>query len=294
MAYRFVLDVPEVVHDDAKVAITSVRDAQILIDRHPHPATPDPVVTTADVALNRAELTVVAHTLNVIDALYAWMQESDINQDVFIDAHKGARLHLPDYDALTLRRMIQGDQYWFENSIPRIHYVDPVFMEGGSLVAEVPYGGRTASNAVALPAENRVDLGGIDHVAIRVRDMPMAERWYQEFFGMNVVYRARREGDRWQHLPNDYDWVASIQTGVFPEIVRMENGPVCLLLIAAGMGAVMHENRVAYVSVSAPTETLNALRGRALFASYTVQEDSTRSFRFIDPFGVTWQIVAND
>jgi hypothetical protein len=54
----------------------------------------------------------------------------------------------------------------------------------------------------------------------------------------------------------------------------------------------MHENRVAHISVSAPVETLNAIRGRALFASYTVTEDGPRSFRFIDPFGIAWQIVA--
>ena len=292
MAYRFVLDVPEAAHEDAKTAIQSVPNAQILIDRHPYPHTPDPVVTEADVVDSRAELTVVAHTLDVIDALYRWMAEREINSDVYVDAHKGARLHLPDYTAQEMRAMIQGDQYWFANTMPKIHYPPDIVMEGGALVSDVPYGGRAAGSAI-LPAETRVALGALDHVALRVRDMARAEAWYRDFFGMDVVYRARRENDRWQHLPANYNWDEAVHTGIDPEIIRLENGPVSIVLINAGMGAVMHENRVAHLSLSAPAETINAIRGRALFSSYTITEDTPRSFGFVDPFGLTWQLTAS-
>jgi catechol 2,3-dioxygenase-like lactoylglutathione lyase family enzyme len=285
MAYRFVLDVPEADHPDLKAVIASVPDAHVLIDRHPRVANPEEA---------RAEITVTAYSLDIIDALYAWMGENDINTDVWLDAHKGQRLHLPDYDAASLRRIIQADQYWMENTVPRIHYVDMSLMESGARVADVPFGGRSASGLAILPAENRVELGGVDHIAIRVRDMPKAERFYQDFFGMDVLYRAWRDNGRWEHCEPDFDWVDALHTGIIPEIVRMENGAVALLLINAGMGAVMHENRVAYISLAVPSETLNALRGRALFASYTVLEDSARSFRFVDPFGVSWQLVSND
>ena len=109
---------------------------------------------------------------------------------------------------------------------------------------------------------------------------------------MSVSYRACREDDRWQHLPNDFDWVERHRTGVEPDIIRMENGAISLVIINAGAASVMMEQRVAYISITAPIETLNELRGRALFNSYTLQEDSQRAFRFIDPFGVSWQIVA--
>ncbi|HRA32049.1 MAG TPA: VOC family protein [Thermomicrobiales bacterium] len=292
MAYRFMLDVPEAAHDDAKTAIESVRNAQILIDRHPRPHTPDPVVTEADVFDSRAELTVVAHTLDVIDALYHWMGEREINTDVYVDAHKGGKLHLPDYTAPELRAIIQGDQYWFANTMPKIHYPPDVLMEGGALVSEVPYGGRAASSAI-VPAETQVALGGIDHVAVRVRDMAKAEAWYRDFFGMDIIYRARRAHDRWQHLPADFSWDAGVHSGIEPEIVRLENGPIAIVLINAGMGAVMHENRVAHLSLNAPIETVNAVRGRALFASFTIIEDTARSFGFVDPFGITWQLIAS-
>lgn len=283
MAYRFVLDLPEVSHADAKTVIDSVADAQVLIDRHPRAANPENA---------RAELTVAAHSLDVIDALYAWMAERDINQDVFLHAFKGQRIHLPEYDARTMRSMIQGDQYWFENTVPRLHYVDQAFMEGGARVSDVPFGGRSATGTAIVPAETRVDLGTIDHVAVRVRDMRRAEAFYQDFFGMSVIYRAYQDQDRWHHFDADFDWIESISTGVAPEIVRLENGAIAILLINVGGGAVMHEQRVAYISVSVPMETLNALRGRVLFSSFTLQEDSSHAFRFVDPFGLTWQIVA--
>jgi catechol 2,3-dioxygenase-like lactoylglutathione lyase family enzyme len=283
MAYRFLLEVPELVHEDAKIAIEGVRDARILIERHPNALNPDEPF---------AELTVVAHSLDVIDALFAWMHEDEIKQDVYLAAYEGERVHLPDFDARSLRRRIQGDQYWMETTVPRIAHVDSSIMEGGARVADVPYGGRTTST-VLLPAETDVRITGIDHIAVKVRDMARAEQFYREFFGMAVSYRALRDGDRWQHLDAEFDWVEAIHTGIFPEIVRLENGPLCLVLIRAGMGAVMHENRVAYLSLRTPADTLRKLRGKALFASYTVQEDNPRAFRFVDPFGVTWQLVAD-
>lgn len=283
LAYRFLLEVPEAVHEDAKIAIGGARDAQILIERHPHALNHDDAY---------AQLTVTAHTLDVVDALYAWMQEGAVQQDVFLEAFKGERLRLADYDARSLRRRIQGDQYWMENTVPRIAHVGQTLMEGGARVADVPYGGRLASGSALVAADELVRINAIEHIAVRVRDMAKAEHYYRQFFGMQVAYRARRDGERWQHLDAKFDWVASIHTGIFPEIVRLENAPLNLLLINVGAGAVLHENRVAYISLDVPLETLQALRGKVLFASYTIQEDSPRAFRFVDPFGVAWQLVA--
>jgi catechol 2,3-dioxygenase-like lactoylglutathione lyase family enzyme len=195
---------------------------------------------------------------------------------------------------MSLRRLVQGDQYWFENTVARISHIDDRSMEGGVRVSEVPYGGRTVSGVAIAPAQHTVTLGAIDHVALRVRDAARAERFYQTFFGMSVMYRAMREGDRWMFLEEDFDWERSIQTGVSPEIIRLENGPVALVLINVGMGWTLHENRIAYVSVRVPQATLNDLRGQALFSSYTIQEDTPHSFRFVDPFGLVWQLVADD
>jgi catechol 2,3-dioxygenase-like lactoylglutathione lyase family enzyme len=285
MAYRFVLDVPEALHESAKAAVGTAPGAMVLIERRPNP-------TSAEGS--RAELSVTAHTLDVIDVVYGWLAETDAAaaSDVYLEAYKGGRFPLIEHDPKALRRLIQGNQYWYENTMPNVHYLDAGMMEGGAMVADVPYGGRTASGLAVAEAVNDVTLGAVDHVAVRVRNPYQAETFYRDFFGMSVSYRARRDDDRWDILPADYDWTDRFATGVEPDIIRMENGPVSLVLINAGAAAVLMEARVAYISVSAPIETLNELRGRALFASYTLQEDSPRAFRFIDPFGVSWQIVA--
>ncbi|RIK46599.1 MAG: hypothetical protein DCC58_02680 [Chloroflexi bacterium] len=287
MPYRFVLEVPDTVHEEVKVVVDAVHDARVVIERHPRPQSPDS-------PQSYAELTVACHSLDVVDEIYRWLAESAVGRGVVIDAYNGSRVELADYDPRAVRRMIQGDQYWMEHTVPRIRNVDLPMMEGGARVAEVPYGGRLSSSALAVPAESHVELGAVDAIAVRVRDLARAEAFYRDFFGMGVAYRARREDDRWRFLDADFDWTASIHDGIVPEIVRLENGPVALVLINAGMGAVMHENRVAYVSVTVSSSTLARLRGRALFANYTVLEDSPRAFRFADPFGVTWQLVVND
>lgn len=283
MTYRFVLDVPETLHESAKAAVGTARDAMVLIERRPNP-------TSAEGS--RAELSVSAHTLDVIDIVYRWLAETGDGGDVYLEAYKGGRFPLVEHDPKALRRLIQGNQYWYENTMPNVHYLDAGMMEGGAKVADVPFGGRTASGLAVAPAENDVTLGQLDHVAVRVRNPYQAETFYRDFFGMSVIYRARREDERWQHLPADFDWNDRFKTGIEPDIIRLENGAVSLVVINAGAAAVLMEARVAYISVSAPIDTLNALRGRALFASYTVQEDSPHAFRFIDPFGVSWQIVA--
>jgi len=287
MPYRFVLEVPEALQEEAKVVVDSSRGARVVVERHPRA-----MVTVPDDAI--AALTIACQNLDIIDELHRWLNEYDGGAGVVIDAYNGGRVTFADHDPKALRRLVRGDQYWFENTVPRIRYVEAAMMEGGARVSEVPYGGRLASRAIAVPADNPVALGSVDAVAVRVRDIAKAEAYYRDFFGMGVAYRARRDGDRWQVLEDTYDYDQGLHTGTTPEVVRMENPPVALVLINAGMGAVMHENRVAYVSVNVPPETLTGLRGRALFANYTIQEDSPHAFRFVDPFGVTWQLVVND
>lgn len=283
MPYRFVLEVPVEVHQDAKISVESSRDAEILIERTPHVLNPDDAFT---------ELTVTCHSLDVVDSIYNWANAGGALDIVYLTAHKGARVALAEYDIKTMRRMIQSDQYWFENSVPRISHQFESVMEGGARVADVPYGGRMAESTAVVPADTTINLGEFDNVAINVRDIGHAEAFYRNFFGMNVSYRALREGDSWKHLDADYDYEAGIRSGELPEFVRMENGPVSLVLINVGGGQVLHEPRVAYISLNVPLETKNHLRGKALFSSFTIQEDSPRAFRFVDPFGIVWQIVA--
>ena len=68
MAYRFLLEVPETLADQAGIAVGSAGDAQVLVVRRAksHGSTyDDPYI----------DMTVAAHSLGVVQALYRWVDE---------------------------------------------------------------------------------------------------------------------------------------------------------------------------------------------------------------------------
>ena len=132
-------------------------------------------------------------------------------------------------------------------------------------------------------------LGTIDsansHIAIRVADIRRAEAFYHDFFGMDVIFRARQAGERWDFLPADFDWDAGLRQGIYPEYCYLRNGPLALLIQAAGRGTVFIEPRLQHISLRVAPESLVELRGVALARGYAVSEDQRHSFVFRDPFG---------
>lgn len=283
MAYRFVLEVPRGPHDGAKRVIASVDDAEILNEGH---------YNTYDSKQAYAEITVASHSLDIIDKLYTWVETREGgSEDIYITTEHGDRFRLNAYNARTMRRAVQSDQDRYEGAVEQRGHIDDSGT-GGALVADVPFGGRLTTGAAVAPAKTQIKLGNVDHIALRVRDLAKAEQFYQRFFGMDVMYRAYRQDGRWRFLDASFDWQESVATGVQPEMIRIENGPVAIVLTNVGYAKILHENRVAYLSVQAPMDSLNELRGKALFASFTVQEDTPQSFRFVDPFGMVWQIIA--
>lgn len=142
-----------------------------------------------------------------------------------------------------------------------------------------------------LPAPRTLRLEALQHIAIRVADLPAAERFYREFFGMEVVWRVRRAGQGWEYLPADFDWGTALRTGIVPEYVLLRNRPLQLLLQFAGRGTVFVEPRLVHVSLRVAPETLLELRAEVLVRGYAVAESGEHSFVFRDPFGLTWHVT---
>lgn len=280
MVIRFILETPDALVRSALNAIETNREAEALTVRRSEAYGAGNAVS---------EITVVAHDFSIIDTLYSWWTSQESSADVFVNMYQGDRYSLHAYDPTSLREAIAAD---VENAPQPPATARRVVTRAGNSVTEIPYGGRMTDGSVLVPATSEITLSGIDHIALRVRDIARAERFYQTFFGMDVIYRAYLEDDRWVQLDETFDWEESIHTGVGPEIVRLENGPVALVLIDIGGGKILHENRIGHFSVQASPETMAEIRGRALFHSYTVQEDTPVAFRFVDPFGLVWQIIA--
>jgi catechol 2,3-dioxygenase-like lactoylglutathione lyase family enzyme len=154
-----------------------------------------------------------------------------------------------------------------------------------------PYGLVIPRDTAIIKAEHSLDIQAFDHVALRVASIQRAETFYHEFLEMDVMARARRSGDNWEIMPVDFDWTVGLNTGFYPELVVLRNGPVNLLLLNAGHGAVMIEPRLAHIGLLVSSETLGFLRGTVLIRSYPVVQDDLHAFRFRDPYGITWHLT---
>ncbi len=155
----------------------------------------------------------------------------------------------------------------------------------------LPYGLPDLPEQPLLPAPRRLRIEALQHVAIRVADLQTAETFYRDFFGMELVWRVRRSGERWEYLPADFDWDAGIQLGILPHYVLLRNGPLALLLQFAGRGTVFVEPRLVHLSLRVDTETLAELRAEVLVRGYPVAQSEEHAFVFRDPFGITWHLT---
>ncbi|HET7092296.1 MAG TPA: hypothetical protein VFI22_02430, partial [Thermomicrobiales bacterium] len=194
MAYRFLLEVPEALADEANVAVEQVADAQVVLARDSHGlGVDDPYV----------DLTVAAHSLQVIQSLYNWFDQLGASRaDIRIVLHSGERVSLEAVDRAAMVAAIRRDQPWVERTIPKVGEHEPQdgagsFTLGGNLAYagdRVDAAGGNAPEAVALrtfeevePATERpVRIEAIDHIPIQTSDLRRAERFYSDFLHMDL------------------------------------------------------------------------------------------------------------
>ena len=177
---------------------------------------------------------------------------------------------------------------------PAQQTIQPQPVGTGTAPNLLPYGITLSSSTAVLRTEQTLEFLALDHLAIRVADLRRAESFYHEFFQMDVLVRARRAHDHWEAMPFDYDYVEGLRAGYLPEIVQLRNSALSLVLINAGRGAVIGENRFAHVGLRVSRETLTALRAVALVRNFTVAQDDPDAFRFNDPFGITWHLTTGE
>ena len=284
MTIRFILEVPRQQVSGALAVIDHVEDAEVIEAQN---------VEGLEAAQATRDISVIAGSLDLVSDLYGWYEGLEDDPPVFINIADGERCRLSAYDVASLKRVLE-DHLETESEPPPVPAVQYAASRAGNLTIEVPFGGRMSDGPALVSADRPITMERIDHVALRVPDLSRAERFYHSFFGMDVVYRAYREEDRWEQVDETFDWSASINEGPFPEIVRLENGPVAIVLIDVGMAQPIYENRVDHLSVVVSPEVLAQIRGKALFQSFTVREDGQRAFQFVDPFGLVWQLMTDE
>jgi hypothetical protein len=322
MAYRFLLEVPESLVEDANVVVNHVSDAQVLVIRDAHGIGFD---------VPARDLTVAAHSLRVIQAIYKWKTDIDRNMPlsrhrIRIAMHSGERLTVGETTYEQMVAAIRRDQPWVEHTIPKIgdHRTtrqDSVLstpLPRESLVA-VDEGQGTVENAIAqvatlteppvklpevrilatddIQTHDTVTVAGMPFIRVGVHDLSKPERVYGEIFGMEVIGRANHaENGSWELLEPGYDVEQEAQAGIEPDFAFLRNGPLALAVERLGRGYPLdHYTRIPEpIHLLMDMESFNRTKALVLMRAFDVRDPRPDAFTFRDPFGYTWSIVGHD
>lgn len=317
MAYRFILEVPETLVEDAKVVVNAVDDAEVLLARESHGlGFRDPY----------RDLSIAAHSLRVIDALYAWYAdlgatapESRVNMQIVL--HRDERLSLHEVTRPQMIAAIRRDQPWVERSIPKIGEHETKHSPGTSLIESnviprAPAGNRAAVSTIApsavdtwvkpvtiLAADDArsragITVAGVPHVLLGVYDLAKPERVYGELFGLQIIGRGNRTKDGgWEFLPARYDDEQEAQWGTEPDYAFLQNGPLSVALEREGRNLPLerYSEIVEPIQLVVDKASLHHIRAKVLMRNYNVLDDSRPdTFVFRDPFAYTWAVIAHE
>jgi len=303
MAYRFLLEVPETLADEASLAVERLDDTQVLVIRSSHGlGVDDPY----------QDMTVAAQTLRVVDSIYDWFDgKGPCRPEVRIVLHGGERYSLADIDRSRMVALIRRDQPWVERSLPHIGDHEPsdepagfstgpgapVVQPGATALLDAAANGQVAVLAPAgelleAPAEPSLRISSVNYVQIQVNDLRRAEQFYQDFFGMTLLGRVRRDQSGTMiPLPGDYSWERALQTGELADISFLNNGPLTIAAQRIGVAIVAAQGAVTIVSLAVDARTFNRLKGEVLMRPLTVLRSGVAAFVFRDLFLVNWEIT---
>jgi catechol 2,3-dioxygenase-like lactoylglutathione lyase family enzyme len=291
MAYRFLLEVPESLGAEANVAVGAADDAQVVVVRNSH---------GRDFDEPYLDLTIAAHTLRVIETIYDWFDDLGASRpDIRVILHSGESLSIEKYDRGSLVAAIRRDQPWVERSIPRIgdHVDEMTELDddalGDPIVPVVsPVVAREASSLAVTAPERAVAVRELNHIALRVTDLAKAERFYIDFFAMDLLGRARRSPQGgYTSLNGSYSWEEATRTGQEADVTFLRNGPLTLALQRLGRGARLEWGLLDHLSIRVDATTFLNLKGQVLMRSYELLASAETAFAFRDPFGTTWEIT---
>ena len=138
----------------------------------------------------------------------------------------------------------------------------------------------------------KVTIRELNHIAVRVTDLEVAERFYGRFLSMDVVGRARRGNDGvLESLDNTYSWPEATRNGQEADVTFMRNGPLVIALQRLGRGAHLERGLLDHISIRVDAATFTAIKGQVLMRSMEVVGSEKTAFAFRDPLGITWEIA---
>ena len=288
MAYRFLLQVPELRVDEANIAVGSAEDAQVLVVRNSHGlGFDDPY----------SDLTIAAHSLGVIGAIYEWYSSlEDPKPEVGLVLHSGERVPLT---AATPRQMvaaIRRDQPWAEHTLPKIgEHMRDVLPGAGSVVSGLSRTERFLEAYEPTPVlvpRKKLNLLNPVQVAVEVTELDRAEKYYVDFLGMTLWGREREDDLRvLRPVEEGYNHTASLSLGTEADVSYLSNGTVSMALIRVGRGARLGRDSAGAILIHVDRATYLQLKGDALMRGMEIVGDHPDTLLVRDIYGLVWQFT---
>lgn len=285
MAYRFLLEVPETRIDEANIMVGETGDAQVVVVRSAHGLGFDS---------SGADLTVAAHSLRVIDALYRWYDDLKAPRpNVAIGLHSGARLNFADHSRDQMVAAIRRDQPWVERTIPKIgdHARDVV--PGETRPTRLATSTEPATiNEPLLTSRKSLNFLAGEPIGIKVTELAVAERYYVDFLGADLLGRERINADgEFEIVERDYDGAVALSQGTEADVSYLANGPVQIALRRVGRGARLERDAEPPVAVTVDRDTFLSMKGDAFMRGMEIIGDVPGSLTVRDIYGLVWQFT---
>jgi catechol 2,3-dioxygenase-like lactoylglutathione lyase family enzyme len=291
VAYRFLLEVPESLVDEANIVVGSVGDAQVVVVRNSHGlGFDDPY----------QDLTIAAHSLLVINAIYGWLESLGQSRPVMsLVLHSGQRLDLADYDRGRMIAAIRYDQPWVERTLPKIgeHYRE-ILPPGDTRIEGIAPQPITHLAAVVeethpiIAATKQLTYLSPVHVLVKVPDLDRAERFYVDFVGVHLLGRERLDvAGELQLVERDYHGPRALTLGTEADFSYLANEPLRITLQRVGRGARLPQDNPEVTAVRVDHDSFVRLRGDALMRGSVILQDSPEAFAVRDIYGLIWQFV---
>ncbi|MGH2551527.1 MAG: VOC family protein [Thermomicrobiales bacterium] len=283
MAYRFLLEVPESLADEAGAAVGAAGDAQIVVRRSKSHSLnyDDPYV----------DMTAAAHSLDVVQTLFSWMEGFRPNPpEIGIVLHSGERLALKEHSRASLVAAIRRDQPWVERTAPKIGDHEEDYGSTGTIATVRSSRSATLEPAFALleaPAK-AVSIRALNHIALRVVSIRRAEEFYTDLFEMDVLGRTVIVGRDQEAVSTDFTWNTAGETGA--DISYLQNGPLVLAIHRVGLGARIERSLLEHISLRLDASSFTRIKGQVLMRGYEIVAQTETDFAFRDPNNVVWDL----
>ena len=128
---------------------------------------------------------------------------------------------------------------------------------------------------------------GVDHIAIVTSKFEEAESHYGDLFGARVVFRGATVRGVWAIIDGDPGWADIRRRGVAIDSSFLRAGVLTIALLNEPGGK---SGPINHIGIGCTDAEMRRIKERAKAAELRFIEDDVAGFKFLDRFGIVWEI----